>query len=208
MSERSERIINTASLANAEGMSQTRILALVGSLRAASINRQLAEAAVQTAPDGVEVTIYEGLADIPFYNEDIDVPGAVPAAAQRLRDAVAGADGVLLVTPEYNGTLSAVLKNAIDWTSRPYGVGALKDKAVAIVSASISPNAAQWAHGDAVKAVGVAGGKVVEAAHAHFGVIGERFGAAHPREDAEALTQLGATVHELVEAARGQLVSA
>ncbi|MGV9822170.1 NAD(P)H-dependent oxidoreductase [Nocardia xishanensis] len=189
-------------------MSQTRILALVGSLRAASINRQLAEAAVQTAPDGVEVTIYEGLADIPFYNEDIDVPGAVPAAAQRLRDAVAEADGVLLVTPEYNGTLSAVLKNAIDWASRPYGAGALKDKAVAIVSASISPNAAQWAHGDAVKAVGVAGGKVVEAAHAHFGVIGERFGAAHPREDAEALTQLGATVHELVEAARGQLVSA
>ncbi|MEV6387344.1 NAD(P)H-dependent oxidoreductase [Nocardia xishanensis] len=189
-------------------MNQTRILALVGSLRAASINRRLAEAAVQTAPEGVEVTIYEGLADIPFYNEDIDVPGAVPAAAQRLRDAVAEADGVLLVTPEYNGTLSAVLKNAIDWASRPYGVGALEDKAVAIVSASIGPNAAQWAHGDAVKAVGVAGGKVVEAAHAHFGAIGERFGAAHPREDAEALTQLGATVHELVEAARGQLVSA
>ncbi|WP_341684005.1 NAD(P)H-dependent oxidoreductase [Nocardia farcinica] len=188
-------------------MSQTRILALSGSLRSASITRQLAEAAAQTAPEGVEVTVYDGLGEIPFYNEDIDVEGAVPAPAQRLRDAVADADGVLLVTPEYNGTLSAVLKNAIDWISRPYGAGALKGKPVAVLSASISPNAARWAHRDAVKAVGIAGGTVVEAAHAHFGTIGERFGAAHPREDAEALTELGASVHELAEAAR-KLVSA
>ena len=70
-------------------MSQTRILALVGSLRTGSINRQLAEAAAQTAPEGAQVEIYEGLADIPFYNEDIDVPGQVPAAAESLRAAVA-----------------------------------------------------------------------------------------------------------------------
>ncbi|WP_330229174.1 NAD(P)H-dependent oxidoreductase [Nocardia sp. NBC_00508] len=188
-------------------MSQTRILALVGSLRAASVNRQLAEAAAQTAPEGVEVTIYAGLADIPFYNEDIDLPDAVPAAAQALRDAVAEADGLLLATPEYNGTLSAVLKNAIDWASRPYGAGVLTGKPTAVVSASVSPNAAQWAHGDAVKALGVAGAKVVESAHLHFGVIGERFAASHPREDAEALTQLAGTVRELVEATRGQLAS-
>jgi NAD(P)H-dependent FMN reductase len=189
-------------------MSQTRILALVGSLRAASINRQLAEAAVQTAPEGVDIAIYEGLGDIPFYNEDLDVPGSVPAAAQALRDAVAASDGLLLVTPEYNGTLSAVLKNAIDWASRPYGIGALKDRPAAVVSGSVSPNAAQWAHGDTVKAVGVAGAKVVESAHLHFGTFGQRFGEAHPREDAEALTQLAATVAELVRAARGELVSA
>ncbi|WP_067658397.1 NAD(P)H-dependent oxidoreductase [Nocardia harenae] len=188
-------------------MSQTSVLVLVGSLRAASVNRQLAEAAVQTAPDGVSVSLYEGLGEVPFYNEDIDVPGAVPAAAQALRDAVGGADALLLVTPEYNGTTTAVLKNAIDWISRPYGSGAVKGKPVATVSASISPNAAQWAHGDTVKAVGVAGGTVVEAAHAHFGAVGERFGAAHPREDAEALTQLGATLHELVSAV-GQRVDA
>ncbi|MEU2038161.1 NAD(P)H-dependent oxidoreductase [Nocardia niwae] len=188
-------------------MSQTRILALVGSLRAASVNRRLAEAAADTAPEGVEVTLYEGLADIPFYNQDIDVPGSVPAAAQALRDAVAEADGLLMVTPEYNGTLSAVLKNAIDWASRPYGAGAIKAKPTAVVSASISPNAARWAHGDAVKALGVAGAQVVESAHLHFGVIGERFGATHPRDDAEALTQLAATVRDLVEATRGELVS-
>ncbi|MBF6214690.1 NAD(P)H-dependent oxidoreductase [Nocardia puris] len=183
-------------------MAQTRILALVGSLRAGSINRQLAEAAAQTAPEGVEIDIYEGLGDIPFYNEDIDTPESAPAAAERLRTAVGAADALLVMTPEYNGTLSAVLKNAIDWISRPYGAGVIKGKPVAIVSASISPNAAQWAHGDAVKSVGVAGGVVVEGAHAHFGVIGQRFGEAHPREDAEALTQLGASVHELLEAVR------
>ncbi|WP_433732780.1 NAD(P)H-dependent oxidoreductase [Nocardia sp. CA-129566] len=188
-------------------MSKTRILTLVGSLRAASINRQLAEAAVQTAPEGVEIAIYEGLADIPFYNEDLDVPGSVPTAAQALRDAVGAADGLLLVTPEYNGSIPAVLKNAIDWASRPYGVGALQDRPVAVVSGSISRNAAKWAHGDVVKALGVAGAHVVEDGHLHFAGFGDRFAQAHPRDDAEALTQLGATVHELVQAT-GELVSA
>src|SRR5688572_30246460 len=64
-----------------------RILALVGSLRAGSHNRQLAEAAVKLAPEGAEVVLFEGLADIPFYNEDIDVEGSVPAAATKLREA-------------------------------------------------------------------------------------------------------------------------
>jgi NAD(P)H-dependent FMN reductase len=183
-------------------MSQTRILALVGSLRASSFNRQLAEAAAQTAPEGVEVSIYDGLGDIPFYNEDIDIPGEVPAAATALREAVAAADGLLLFVPEYNGSLPAVLKNAVDWASRPYGQGAVKGKPVAVVSASVSPNAAKWAHGDTVKMLGVVGAGVVEGAHLHFGSIGQRFAESHPREDAEALTQLAATVRQLVEVAR------
>ncbi|WP_067692918.1 NAD(P)H-dependent oxidoreductase [Nocardia jejuensis] len=183
-------------------MSQTRLLALVGSLRAASINRRLAEAAVRTAPEGVDIAIYEGLSDIPFYNEDLDVEGAVPAAAQALRDAVGASDGLLIFTPEYNGTLPAVLKNAIDWASRPYGAGALKARPVAVVSASISSNAAKWSHGDAVKAFGVAGALVVDDASLNFGGIGQRFGETHPADDAEALTQLAATVHQLNEAAK------
>ena len=95
-----------------------RILALVGSLRAGSHNRQLAEAAVKLAPEGAEVNLFEGLAEIPFYNEDIDVEGGVPAAAAKLREAAQSADGFLLFSPEYNGTIPAVLKNAIDWLSR------------------------------------------------------------------------------------------
>ncbi|WP_405491193.1 NAD(P)H-dependent oxidoreductase [Nocardia sp. NBC_00511] len=185
-------------------MSQTRILVLVGSLRAASINRRLAEAAVQTAADGVELSIYDGLGDIPFYNEDIDAEGKVPAAAQALRDAVGESDALLLLTPEYNGTLPAVLKNAIDWASRPYGAGALKGRPVAVISASISQNAAKWSHADAVKALGVAGASVVEEASLHFGTIGSRFVETHPADDAEALTQLAASVHLLAEAARAR----
>ena len=101
-----------------------RILALVGSLRAGSYNRQLAEAAVKHAPEGTDVEIFEGLAEVPFYNEDLDRPGALPGPVQALRDAVGRADALLLVTPEYNGSLTAVLKNAIDWASRPHLSGA------------------------------------------------------------------------------------
>lgn len=76
-----------------------RILALVGSLRAGSHNRQLAEAAAKLAPEGAEVVLYEGLADVPFYNEDIDVEGQVPAAAAELRAAAQAADAFLVFSP-------------------------------------------------------------------------------------------------------------
>lgn len=189
-------------------MSQTRIAVLFGSLRSASLSKQVAEAAVATAPEGVEVSIHEGIGDIPFYNEDIDVPGSVPAAAEELRAAAAASDGLLLITPEYNGTLPAVLKNAIDWLSRPYGAGAIKNKPVAILSGSISPNAAKWAHADAVKSVGIAGGTIVDQAHLHFATWGDRFGANHPREDAETQRELGEALRALAAAASGDLVDA
>ena len=189
-------------------MSQTRIVVIVGSLRRASVSRRLAEAALAAVPEGVQASIYEGIGDIPFYNEDIDTEGAAPAAAEALRGAVRDADGLLLVTPEYNGTMPAVLKNALDWLSRPYGASGIAGKAVAIVSGSISGNAAKWAHADTVKTTTVAGGKVVESAHLHYGSWGNRFVEAHPREDAEVLRELGNTVQELVSAASGELVSA
>src|ERR1700684_198707 len=100
-------------------MPDIKVLALVGSLRAASINRQIAELAAELALDGVAVTIFEGLGDLPFYNEEIDdvmnpeAPALAPVAA--LRAAAADADAALVVTPEYNGSYPAVLKNAIDW---------------------------------------------------------------------------------------------
>jgi NAD(P)H-dependent FMN reductase len=129
----------------------TRILALVGSLRAGSYNRQLAEAAIKHAPGGMEIDIFEGLADVAFYNEDIDRPGAV-AAAERLRAEVQSADALLLVTPEYNGTIPAVLKNAIDWASRPFGAGAITGKPVAVIGTSGGRYGWVWAHEDARKA--------------------------------------------------------
>ncbi|TCN57014.1 NAD(P)H-dependent FMN reductase [Rhodococcus sp. SMB37] len=187
-------------------MAQTRVLALVGSLRAAAVTRQLAETAVAVSPDEVEVTVYEGLADVPFYNEDLDGE-TVPAAAAALRDAAADSDAFLLVTPEYNGTLSAVLKNAIDWLSRPYGVGALSGKPVAIVGQSPSKNAGKWALEDATKVVGIAGGKVVEGGSLTVGETFGKFGEAHAKEHAETAEQIAAVVTALVDA-KAAVVSA
>ena len=113
-------------------MSHTRVVVLLGSLRADSLNRRIVDLLRAQAPAGVELEVAEGLDQIPFYNEEIDGE-QVPAAARRLREVVGGADRVLAVTPEYNGTMPAVLNNAIDWLSRPYGVGAISGKPFAAV---------------------------------------------------------------------------
>jgi NAD(P)H-dependent FMN reductase len=142
-------------------MSDTRVLVLVGSLRADSLNRKIAEALQAQAPVGVVIEIAEGLGDLPFYNEDLDGEQA-PAAAAALRDRVLAADRVLAVTPEYNGTMPAVLNNAIDWLSRPYGVGAIKGKPFGVVGATPTPYGGKWAHQDTVRSAGIAGADVVE----------------------------------------------
>ncbi|MFI0141230.1 NAD(P)H-dependent oxidoreductase [Streptomyces luteogriseus] len=174
-----------------------RILALVGSLRAGSHNRQLAEAAVKLAPEGAEVNLFEGLAEIPFYNEDIDVEGSVPAAAARLREAANTADGLILFTPEYNGTIPAVLKNAIDWLSRPYGAGALSGKPVAVVGTAFGQYGGVWAHDETRKSVGVAGGKVLEDVKLSIPGSMTRFAETHPADDAEVAEQLTEVVARL-----------
>jgi NAD(P)H-dependent FMN reductase len=167
-----------------------RILALVGSLRAGSHNRQLAEAAVKLAPEGAEVVLFEGLADIPFYNEDIDVEGSVPAAATKLREAALASDGFLLFSPEYNGTIPAVLKNAIDWLSRPYGAGAFGGKPVAVVGTAFGQYGGVWAQDETRKSAGIAGGKVLEDVKLSIPGSLTRFAETHPVDDAEVAAQL------------------
>ncbi len=166
------------------------VLALVGSLRAGSHNRQLAEAAVKHAPEGVDVVIFEGLAEIPFYNEDIDVVDNVPAAAAKLREAAASADAFLLFSPEYNGTVTAVLKNAIDWLSRPYGASGFGGKPVAVVGTAYGQFGGLWSQDEARKSVGIAGGTVL--ADVKLSVPGSvvRFAELHPKDDAEVAEQL------------------
>jgi NAD(P)H-dependent FMN reductase len=178
-----------------------RILALVGSLRAGSHNRQLAEAAVKHAPEGVEVVLHEGLADIPFYNEDIDVEGTVPAAAAALRVAAGQADALLLFSPEYNGTIPAVLKNAIDWLSRPYGAGALSGKPVAVVGTAFGQYGGVWAQDEARKAVGIAGATVVEEAKLSIPSSVIRFAESHPADDNEVVEGLAKVLEQLSQAA-------
>lgn len=93
------------------------IVAIAGSVRSKSYNQMLLRAAIELAPKRVAVTA-ASIAEIPLYNGDVEEAG-VPAAVTALKDIIAGADGVLLVTPEYNNSIPGVFKNAIDWTTRP-----------------------------------------------------------------------------------------
>src|SRR5437868_6883078 len=96
-----------------------RVLAISGSLRAASYNTALLREAARHAPPDMQIELYEGLEALPPYNEDRE--GDPPAEAVRLRQAIAATDALLISTPEYNGTVPGQLKHAIDWASRPKG---------------------------------------------------------------------------------------
>ena len=118
-------------------MGQTfTILGIAGSLRKASYNRALLRAAQQLAPDGVQVETFE-LDGIPPFNQDEEANP--PAIVTELKSRIRAADALLLVTPEYNYSIPGVLKNAIDWASRPYGDSAWNDKPVAVMGASVGP---------------------------------------------------------------------
>ena len=122
-----------------------RVLAIAGSLRRASYNRLLLEAAAESAPPAVSVTLYDDLAAIPLFDEDLElVTDGGPPSVHTLRALVAAADGILFSTPEYNQSIPGVLKNAIDWLSRPGPAAAgavevLDGKPVAVVGASSGP---------------------------------------------------------------------
>ena len=181
----------------------TRILVLVGSLRSGSDNLRLAEAAVKLAPSGVSVEIFDGLADVALYNEDIDQPGVV-AAADRLRSEVQSADALLLVTPEYNGTMSAALKNAIDWISRPFGAGVISGKPVAVIGASHGQYGGVWAHDDARKSARVAGANVLDDLKLSVPAGQTRFASVHPVNDEEVAATMPEILTSLAAAVQSQ----
>ncbi len=171
------------------------VLVLVGSLRSGSVNRQLAEAAVESCPDGVTLTVYPALGDLPFYNEDLDVD-PVPAPVAALRAAAAAADAALVVTPEYNGTIPAVLKNAIDWLSRPFGDGALKGKPVAVIGAAAGRYGGVWAHDETRKSLGIAGTRVLD--DVALSVPLADLDGRHPRDVADVAAAVAGVVGALV----------
>jgi chromate reductase len=146
----------------------TRILAISGSLRQASHNTQLLRLAQEHAPDGVEIVIWDGLADIPAYLEDLE--GAPGEAVDELRAAIAGADALLIATPEYNFGVPGALKNALDWASRPYGASPLTGLPTAVIGASPSSFMALQARGDLRRALALSGALVDDETvgfHAH-----------------------------------------
>ena len=146
------------------------ILGISGSLRRDSYNTKLLRAAGELLSPEAELEIWQGLKEVPPYDEDDDVEPA-PAAVADLRDAIAGADAVLFATPEYNSSVPGVLKNAVDWASRPLASNQLRNKPVAVIGASTGAFGAVWAQAELRKVLAATGARVAEgdvaAGHAH-----------------------------------------
>src|SRR4051794_36926324 len=136
------------------------VLGIAGSLRRGSVNRTLLAAAAPLLPPGAALRTWDGLADVPAFDEDREA-GPAPAPVAALRAAIAGADALLIATPEYNGSLPGALKNALDWASRPYGGSVLEGRAVAVVGAGPGPTGAGGAQADLVRVLGRAGARVL-----------------------------------------------
>src|SRR2546421_2216097 len=138
-----------------------KVLGIAGSLRPDSYNRALLVAAAELLPDGVEFELWTGLKAVPPYDEVDDVIPA-PGAVARLRDALAGADAILIATPEYNSSVPGQLKNAVDWASRPLATNVLRNKPVAVIGASTGAFGAVWAQGELRKVLAATGARVAD----------------------------------------------
>jgi chromate reductase len=154
-----------------------QVLAISGSLRAGSFNTAALRAAARLAPAGMTVTLYEGLRDIPPYDDDVRAGAGYPPAVAALRGAIKAADALLIATPEYNYSISGVLKNAIDWASRapdqPFD-----GKPVAIMGASGGLLGTARAQYDLRKIFVFLNGHVLNKPEVMIGQAGTRFDAA------------------------------
>ncbi len=137
-----------------------RILGISGSLRAGSHNSRLLAAAARLLPADVEYVRFDDLKALPPFDEDDEQdPGA---AVQHLRSEIAGADGLLFATPEYNSSIPGQLKNAIDWASRPFDQTVMRNKNAAVIGASTSMFGAVWSQAELRKVLGAAGARVLD----------------------------------------------
>lgn len=175
-----------------------RVLGISGSLRADSHNRRLLRAAADELPLEAELIAFDGLKAVePFDETDEHENGGGMPGADALIAAIRDADAVLFVTPEYNGSIPGVLKNAVDWASRPTpATSALANKPVAVIGASTGMFGAVWAQAELRKALGLAGARVLDAelavptAHEAFKDDGRLARGATRRRLREILTQL------------------
>ena len=138
-----------------------RILAISGSLRQGSHNTSLLRAAEELLSPLDTLELWEGMREVPPYDQDDDVEPAPPAVAA-FRAAVASADAVLIATPEYNSSIPGALKNALDWASRPIATNVFRNKPVAVIGSSAGMFGAVWAQADARKVLGAMGARVAE----------------------------------------------
>src|SRR5450759_1633310 len=182
-----------------------RILGLSGSLRRDSHNTRLLRGARELLPAGVELVLFDQLAAIPPYSEDDE--HEVPPAVAALRAAIAGADAVLVATPEYNASIPGVLKTALDWISRPIASTPLRGKPAAVVGASTGLFGAVWAQAETRKVLSTIGARVVDR-EIPIPQADEALGADGLPLDDDARELLDATLTELIELAEAQLVPA
>jgi chromate reductase, NAD(P)H dehydrogenase (quinone) len=179
----------------------TRILGISGSLRRDSHNTSLLRAAAEAAGPDIEFELYDGLKQIPPYDEDDDVDPR-PESVARLNEAIASADAVFFSTPEYNSSIPGQLKNAIDWVSRPVATNALRNKPVAVVGASTGGFGAVWAQAELRKVLAAVGARVLDlelpVPHAHT-----RFEDGGLTDD-EIRTRLEEAIEALADAARAR----
>ena len=137
-----------------------RLLGISGSLRAGSLNTQVLRLVAEELPEGVELELYDDLASIPPFDQDlIEV---APDEVERLKEAVAASDAILVATPEFNGSIPGQLKNAVDWVSRPLGDNPARGKPVAVIGASTSSFGGIWAQRELKKVLGILGAKVLD----------------------------------------------
>jgi chromate reductase, NAD(P)H dehydrogenase (quinone) len=139
-----------------------RVLGITGSLRRDSYNHALLREAAERLPAGAELVEFDRLGEIPPYDADVEAEGT-PEPVEALRQAMRDADAVLVATPEYNHSIPGVLKNTLDWASRPAGQSALTGKPAAVIGASTGMFGAVWAQAETRKVLGALGGRVVEA---------------------------------------------
>jgi chromate reductase, NAD(P)H dehydrogenase (quinone) len=177
------------------------ILGIAGSVRAGSHNAQLLRLAAEELPDGVDLVVFDGLAEIPAFDQDLE--DLSPDAVDRLKAAIADADAVLIATPEYNASIPGALKNALDWVSRPLAASPIRTKPVAVIGASTSAFGAVWAQRELKKVLGVMGARVLDV---ELPVAKADRALAEP--DAELRAALAGIVDELVAATESERVAA
>lgn len=154
-----------------------KILGIPGSLRQGSFNRALIAAAIELAPDEVELELFL-LHDIPLYNADVEREGD-PEPVRRFKQAIAAADGLLISTPQYNRSVSGVLKNAIDWASRPASSSVLAGKPVAIMGASIGLSATALAQEDLRRILNACNCRIMDGPRLGVGTANEHISEEH-----------------------------
>ena len=178
-------------------MADISILGISGSLRRESHNTGLLRAAAEEMPEGVAFRLYDGLRDVPPYDEDEDGDDP-PEAVSRLRDELEGVDGLLVATPEYSHSIPGQLKNALDWAARPFGGNALRFLPAAVIGASTGLFGAVWAQAETRKVLKYAGAQVLDTELA-AGLADSAFDEHDGLVDPELRARMGELLSELVQ---------